>query len=276
MEFNQPPWVAEARSYAAGFCYDAHMLLPAVFFILGAIVASFVGVLSGRLNTGQGFISGRSRCDACNAPLPTLALVPILSYIASCGRAQCCGARLSLRAPCTEILLGALFVLAYFNLGLTTAFPFFLFSLSTLLALVLYDLAHQILPSPLLVAFILTASVTALLSAPSSAEFFGTLAIAFLIALSLALIHFLSRGRAMGLADAPLAFGLALLVGPAALSGFIFSFWIGALIGIALLLRRPAGSRMGVEVPFAPFLAAGFLLAYFTQWNLFVFIAASR
>ena len=91
--------------------------------------------------------------------------------------------------------------------------------------------------------------------------------------MSLALIHFFSRGRAMGLADAPLAFGLSLLVGQSALAGFIFSFWIGAVIGIALLAGRPSGSRMGVEVPFAPFLAAGFILAYFTQWNPFVFIA---
>jgi prepilin signal peptidase PulO-like enzyme (type II secretory pathway) len=30
---------------------------------------------------------------------------------------------------------------------------------------------------------------------------------------------------------------------------------------------------MGVEVPFAPFLAAGFLLAYFTAWNPFTLIA---
>ncbi|MFH1178260.1 MAG: hypothetical protein V1711_00840, partial [bacterium] len=82
------------------------------------------------------------------------------------------------------------------------------------------------------------------------------------------------RGRAMGLADSPLVFGLALLTGDSAFPGFIFSFWIGAVIGILLLARRPRGTRMGVEVPFAPFLAAGFLLAYFTQWNPFAFIAA--
>jgi prepilin signal peptidase PulO-like enzyme (type II secretory pathway) len=80
----------------------------------------------------------------------------------------------------------------------------------------------------------------------------------------------------MGLADAPLAFGLAFLTGRAALPGFIFSFWIGAVVGIALLLRRPRGSRMGVEVPFAPYLAAGFILAYFTQWNPFLFAMASH
>lgn len=247
-------------------------LFSAGFFLFGAIIASFIGVVVARLNTGQTLLTGRSRCDACATPLPAYTLVPILSYFASGGRAHCCGARISISAPLTEFLLGGLFVLAYLMLGLVGALPFTLLSISVLLALVLYDLLHQILPPLLLAVFVASAGVTGFLSASSLAVFFTTFLTAFLIASSLALIHFLSRGRAMGLADTPLAFGLALLVGPAAFSGFIFSFWIGAVIGIVVLARRPRGSRMGVEVPFAPFLAAGFLLAYFTQWNPFSLI----
>lgn len=242
-------------------------------FILGAITASFVGVIAARFNTGQGFVAGRSHCDACGTPLSSLALVPILSYVMLRGRAGCCGTRLSPLSPFTEVLLGGLFVLAALAMGFTAVLPFFLVSLAVLLALVLYDLAHQILPPSLLLLFVLTSAAARFLSSISISDFLFSLGIAFLIAASLALIHVLSRGRAMGLADAPLAFGLALLVGPAALPGFIFSFWIGAGIGIALLLGRPRGSRMGVEVPFAPYLAAGFLLAYFTQWNPFAFAA---
>ena len=245
-----------------------------MFFVLGAIIASFVGVLVARLHTGQGFLTGRSRCDACDTPLTYISLIPIASYLIGNGRARCCGARVSAYAPVAELLLGTLFVLAYTVLGFTPALPLFLLSLSILLALVLYDLFHQILPSLLLVAFVITCTATSILSS-SQALFFSNLLTAFFIALPLILIHFFSRGRAMGFADAPLAFGLALLTGPNALSGFVFSFWVGAVIGVALLYRRPVGSRMGVEVPFAPFLAVGFLLAYFTQWNLFTFVAAS-
>ena len=245
------------------------------FFLLGAIIASFVGVIVARLNTGESFLVGRSRCDACAEPLQPHMLVPILSYFVSGGRAHCCGARISAYAPLMEFMLGGLFVLTYLMLGLVGALPFMLLSLAILLALVLYDLLHQILPPLLLAVFVASAWVTCFLSASSLAVFFTTFLTAFLIASSLALIHFLSRGRAMGLADTPLAFGLALLVGPSAFPGFVFSFWIGALIGIVVLARRPRGSRIGVEVPFAPFLAAGFLLAYFTQWNPFIFAVAS-
>lgn len=249
------------------------LVISVTLFLLGAIIASFIGVVVARLNTGQSFLTGRSRCDACNVPLSPLALMPIFSYLTSRGRAECCGARISLYAPATEVLLGGIFVLAYSNLGLTLTLLGMCVSLSLLLALVLYDLMHQILPSSLLFTFVLVSAVTGLMSAPSLEVFYISTYVAFLIAASLALIHVLSRGRAMGLADTPLVFGLAFLTGPAALPGFVFSFWVGSVIGIFLLLKRPRGSRMGVEVPFAPFLALGFLLAYFTQWNPFIFAA---
>ena len=172
------------------------------------------------------------------------------------------------------MLLGGLFVAGYEKIGLSLTLFFFLIAITLLLALVLYDLTHQMLPYELLVPFVLISAVSGFSQATASAVVFHTLLVAVVLAGGLALIHVLSRGRMMGLADAPLTLGLALLVGGAAFSGFIFSFWIGALVGVGILLSRPAGSRIGVEVPFAPFLAAGFLLAYFTQWNPFMLIAA--
>ena len=246
-------------------------LFVVLLFVLGAIVASFVGVVVARLHTGQSILLGRSRCDACGVPLSPLSLIPIASYVIFCCHARCCGTRLSLMAPFSEALLGSLFVVAYLNLGLSVSLLFFLLALSVLLALVLYDLMHQILPPSLLIIFVATAAASSF-EASFPGTFLWTFLVAVLIGGSLAAIHFFSQGRAMGLADAPLSFGLALLVGPAAFSGFIFSFWIGAVIGIVLLARRPLGSRMNTEVPFAPFLAAGFLLAYFTQWNPFILL----
>ena len=172
----------------------------------------------------------------------------------------------------SEILLGALFVLAYLRLGVSIGLLLFLFALTLLLTLVLYDIAHQILPSLLLGLFILTSALAGYALSSSVDSYANDVIAAVLAALFLFLIYYASKGRAIGFADAPLAFGLALLVGPQVLSGFLYSFWIGATIGIIILLRRPLGARMGVEVPFAPYLAAGFLLAYFTQWNIFTII----
>lgn len=238
------------------------------FFALGAIMASFIGVVAGRLSTGESIVSGRSRCDACGAPLHPLALVPIFSYLLSRGRARCCGSAISMSGPVSEAVLGTLFVASYLKLGFAPTLPLLLIALMALLALVLYDLSHQILPPSFLAVFAVASGLFGFYSATSTVAFLGVFWVALVLGGILVIIHVVSRGRAMGLADAPLAFALALLTGELAFSGFVYSFWIGAVIGTALLARRPAGSRMGVEVPFAPFLAAGFLLAYFTQWNI--------
>lgn len=240
-------------------------------FLAGAIVASFMGVVSARLHTGQSFLVGRSTCDACGAPLVPWSLVPILSYLILRGRASCCGARLSVVSPLSELTLGLLFVFSYQMLGFIWGLLPLAVSLALLLALVSYDFMHQILPPALLYPFVALSALTAVSLYPQSA-WYGIFITALGIGGSLAAMHVLSRGRAMGLADAPLAFALALIAGPGALTGFLFSFWIGAVVGIVLLAKRPSGSRIGVEVPFAPFLASGFLLAFFTQWNLFTYL----
>ena len=249
------------------------MYIGAVLFFFGMLVASFVGVVAGRYETGESIVRGRSRCDACGEPLSFFSLVPVLSYLAGRGRAQCCGSRISKLGPLSELLLGFLFVTAYVQFGLTYTLLFLLPALAVLLALVLYDLAHEILPPPFLFVFTALALVEAYVSASSYRTFGLVIATAALLSLGLFLLHVLSRGRAMGFADTPLVFGLSLLVGSAAVSGFIFSFWIGAIIGIGMLLARPRGQRLGVAVPFAPFLAAGFLLALFTSWNPFILVS---
>ncbi len=249
-------------------------LVLTTLFLLGAIIASFIGVVAGRLSTGESILTGRSRCDACGKVLDPLALVPILSFTAQRARALCCGTRLSLLDPLYEALLGALFVITYLQFGSTPHTGFLLIALSLLLLLVRYDLAHQILPPLPLGVFIGGGALVALSAAVTREALLYTVLTSVGLSAVLGVIYVGSRGRALGFSDIPLVFGLGLLTGPAAVPGFIFSFWIGALVGIVILARRPKGSRMMVEVPFAPFLSAGFLLALFTQWNPFTIVAA--
>ncbi len=245
------------------------ILASVLLFFLGTIIASFVGVVVVRYGTGQPILFGRSRCDACGRTLPPLALVPLFSYAFRRGRAACCGAHISPFSTYAELTLGALFVLAGGMLGPTIVLVCMLVALAALLAIVEYDLMHQIIPPPFLAILLPASFAVGALRASSLSSFGISVAVAIAFALFFALLHFFSAGRLMGLADIPLVFSLSLLAGPAAIPGFVFSFWIGAVIGIFILLRRPAGSRMGTEVPLAPFLAAGFLLAYFTAWNPF-------
>lgn len=238
--------------------------------LLGAVLASFIGVIAERMYTGQSWSRGRSRCDSCARTLTALDLIPVVSWLASFGRCRGCGALVSVRYVLGEALLASLFVLSYFMLGPSFALLSFLALLAVLFFIVVYDLRHTVIPSEASALLLALSLLYALLTTPSMLELGGTLFASGMIGAAFFLAYVLSRGRAMGLGDAPVALSLALVAGDNALSGLLFSFWIGAVVGIAILVMRRGGPKMGLEVPFAPFLAAGFLLAHFTGWNPFL------
>jgi prepilin signal peptidase PulO-like enzyme (type II secretory pathway) len=178
---------------------------------------------------------------------------------------------LPVRYVLAELLLGLIFLGAYWNLGLTPSLIPLLLAFTTLFALVLYDLKHMIVPIPFSISFVVFAVLYLFLSSPGFVPSWLVLIESAGIAFFLFLFYVFSGGRAMGLGDPPVALGLAFIAGTEAIAGLVFSFWVGAVIGIIILLGRRPGTRIGIEVPFVPFLACGFLLAYFTQWNPFSF-----
>lgn len=242
-------------------------LIAAAFFILGALCASFTGVVAERIHTGQSWARGRSRCNSCRASLDARDLLPIVSWLVHAGRCRQCRARVPGAYALAELALGAAFALTYLTLGFAPVLPFFLAAITVLLFIVLYDLRHMVVPAGSSTALLILSLAVAALRAPDVTAFGLVLAVAGVVALFFFILHIASRGRAMGLGDAPVALALSLLVGTQAFAGLLFSFWIGALYGVFVLSTRRGGPRMGIEVPFVPFLALGYLLAFFTAWN---------
>jgi leader peptidase (prepilin peptidase)/N-methyltransferase len=100
---------------------------------------------------------------------------------------------------------------------------------------------------------------------PALSQFFSGI----IIALPFALIWFFSRGAWMGLGDAKLAVGLGWLLGfSRILSGVVISFWVGAVIGILLIIFS---KKHGIKsaIPFAPFLVLGAFLAFLFELHIF-------
>ncbi len=237
------------------------------FTVLGAVVGSFAGVVAERLHTGESWVSERSRCNSCARELGVFDLVPVLSWLVSFGRCRSCGSTITALYVVVEAALAFVFYFAYTTLGLGVPLAFFLGAVSTLTVIVLYDLRHTVVPPGPSLLFGFFSLGYALMTLQSLESFGLTLACAGVVGLCFFMAYFLSSGRVMGLGDAPIAFSLSLLAAGHVISGILFSFWIGGIVGIAILVTRPKGHRMGIEVPFVPFLAAGFLLAFFTSWN---------
>lgn len=243
------------------------LIVGVALLVFGAILGSFVGVVAERMYTGQAWFKGRSKCNSCARTLTARDLVPVLSWLGARGRCFMCGARIPLMYAVFEASLGLLFLLSYLVFGLTLVLPFFLLALVTLTFIVMYDLKHTVVPTNASNLLIVLGGIVAALSSGSVEVFGVSLIIAGTMATAFFLLHLCSGGRAMGLGDAPVVLALSLLCAPYALGGLLLSFWIGAVIGILILVLRKGGPTMGIEVPFVPFLALGYLAAFFFSWN---------
>ena len=246
--------------------------------VFGAVIGSFLNVVIFRSNTGKG-IGGRSACMSCSATLKWYELLPIVSYIVQKGKCRSCDAKISLQYPLVE-LLTALVSLALINMFLTSlaSYMAYLLVFSLLIIITVYDLRHTIIPdwasySLLIVVLAINLSglsprvIAGLGSYFLSSDFWiGPIIFSFF-----ALLWLVSRGRWMGFGDAKLALGLALMVGyKLALSGLVLSFWIGAIVGIVLLLLRRGSITMKTEIPFAPFLVVSFSWMFFFPFSFII------
>lgn len=252
-----------------------------VTFLLGLIVGSFLNVVIFRYQTGR-TLRGRSGCLACGKKLVWYELFPVLSFCWQGGRCRGCRTKISWQYPLIELSTGLLFALTYWHFANDwSSLIFYWLINSLLLVIVAYDYRHQIIPDRFVFAFIILALVRPIFW-PSSAMFidFGWILVGGLItALPLLILWLISRGRWLGFGDVKLALGIGLVLGwSLGLSALILAFWLGAAIGLFLIVwgktklwRKKKSYTMKSEVPFAPFLVLGFWLVFFLSINVLIF-----
>lgn len=246
-------------------------------FALGAIVGSFLNVVLLRKNTGESIIKDRSRCFSCGKKLSWFEIIPIFSFVIQKGRCQKCGSKISWQYPIVEAVTGflALAVLTqteFVSLSQMTQTRFGSFGLwfmaygvyfaafCVLLLIAVYDFKHKIIDKHFLYIF----------GGFSVIEFvfkhfnISTFISAIVVFLFFFLLWKVSDGKWMGRGDADLAFFLALFLGfPLNLVMLLFSFWIGAMVGIALLIAYPRKVTIKSEVPFGPFMVLSVFMAWY-------------
>lgn len=245
-------------------------LLGAIFiFTIGLMVGSFLNVVILRLHSGRNFTKGRSACPDCGRVLSPLELVPVLSWVVQRGRCRGCGCHMSPQYPLVELMTAAVFVLAYLAGPPRTpveiaSLLLWLYVLSSLIVLAVYDLRWYRLPDRVLLPLILPALALATLSygaGGSSMAILGPIVAAIIFGGTFFLMAFVSRGRWMGGGDIKLAFVMGLLLGlqKTALA-MLLAFWMAALVGVTLIVLRQ--KKRQDHIPFGPFLIAGTMVAY--------------
>ena len=111
------------------------------FFLVGAILASFLGLVIDRFPE-QSIIFPASHCDSCQTRLKSLDLIPIISQMISHFRCRYCKVRYPVWYAFFELFLGLFFLT--FSWGFLTLSQIILVTAG--LTLGIYDFRHQEYP----------------------------------------------------------------------------------------------------------------------------------
>lgn len=250
--------------------------------LLGLCIGSFLNVVIYRVPLGMSVAYPPSHCPKCDNKLKWYDNIPVLSYCMLRGRCRRCGERISIRYTVVE--------LANMLLWLVSVFLFFSFDaydivktvctmiLSSVLICVFFiDFEHKIIPDRfsviLAVLGIVMTVCEAVLSDGRWTDHLIGLAVGggfFLLVYYLSLWIYKREG--IGFGDVKLMAAAGLYLGWA---GTFIAVLIGSVAGsvILLILRGRKKSDRFTEYPFAPFLAAGILVAALfgdalTSWYL--------
>ena len=267
------------------------MLVTLLCGILGLLIGSFLNVVA--LRKGTKSLGGRSACMSCGKTIRWFDNMPVISWLLLRGRCRQCGSRISVQYPIVELttaLLFAVFGGSLLSFSVVTliekpALGFFLILLFAILALliaiIIYDIKHTIIPDEWVYAFAALSGLWGLLHASIYSGPFALVVAGPIASAPLFCLWLVSKGRWMGFGDVKLALGIGWLLGP--LYGVIavfFAFMIGAVFsvffllplphlaklirsfGVSALSERVRGFTMSSEIPFGPFLIVSTLLIW--------------
>ena len=261
-----------------------------IFFILGLIIGSFLNAVVYRLDAVESLWE-RSHCPHCKKKIRWFDNIPLLSFIVLSARCRDCGEKISWQYPAVELMTGIVFAMigSYFFVQadmfswLTTLYLMAEFSL--LIIIFIYDLKYMEIPMIILWAGVAVAVVYSLIADWNQ---FGTadslLSLNLISSLIAGIVAFLfffvlaaaSKETWMGMGDAYLGLLAGLIMGwPGILLALLFSFTVGAVVSMILVFLRRKTVKS--QVPFAPFLVVGMLLAImlpqmFPQFENFLFL----
>ena len=231
-------------------------VLPLVF-VPGLAIGSFLGVVAARVPLRRSVVHPGSACMSCEAPIRWYDNVPLLSYALLRGRCRHCGVRIPPRDLAIELATALLLVGCVLAFGFTLKTAAAAIACAALVVVTATDLERRIVPNRVVLP-----SAAAVLALQTAAHPSPEWALGALGAAGFLLLAALAYSGGMGMGDVKLALLIGALLGKTTPVGIMLGLLL-ALVPSAVLLARHGARARRLAIPFAPFLAAGALVALF-------------
>jgi prepilin signal peptidase PulO-like enzyme (type II secretory pathway) len=248
-----------------------------VIAMVGAVMGSFLTLLSYRLPRGENVVHVPSRCATCGAQLKVRDLVPIFSWVAYGGKARCCGARISVRYPLIELAAALSAVAVAHGYGISWQAACLALFCWCSIGMIVTDLEHYFLPDMLQIALAIAAIAYGVATVQPMLAVAISGAVGLLIGLTLryGCVWILGK-EGLGLGDVKFlgVAGLWLASAPAFVPYLFLSGVLGVVFGLGW--RAATGSRY---FPFGPALISALAVAVFLPetmrefWRLYGFLS---
>jgi leader peptidase (prepilin peptidase)/N-methyltransferase len=243
------------------------ILLYIIVFLYGIVIGSFLNVCIFRIPKKENIVTVSSHCMTCGYKLKWYDLVPLFSYMALGGRCRKCKTKLSVQYPLIEGLNGVLYLIVFIRYGLSVDSLLYCLLFSALLALSVIDFRTYEIP----VGFNYFILTLGLIHTAVDWHNWLKYVIGFLsVSVILAIIYYISRGRAIGGGDVKLMAACGLLIG---WKLNILAFLWGCILGSVIHLIRMKVTKEGHVLAMGPYLSMGVALSvlfgdYFLTWYL--------
>ena len=240
-------------------------------FVFGLCFGSFLNVCIYRIPREISLAFPASHCTECKSPIKKMDLVPVLGYLLLKGKCRSCNSAISLRYPLIELLTGMVWLTLFLRYGLTFESAVLIYLFSVLIPVFFIDLDYMIIPNGLVLAglvagiavFTYNLFIPFQLFTPSRwyTPLLGMVSssgILLIIAVLGLLIY--KSGSAMGMGDVKIFIPIGMVLGwKLGLLALFLSTFLGALVGIALLIAKKAGRKS--QMAFGPYIILGSFIA---------------
>ncbi len=244
-------------------------------FTIGLCMGSFINALVYRLYEEMSMWD-RSECTKCHHKLGFFDLIPIFSFIFLGRKCRYCKSKISWQYPLVEFVTGIIFVLLFIKFinenNLIDSSLVSIINLSVryifaviLITIFIYDLKYYLILDRILFSGIIIGILDIIFESfyTKSLEFIITHVFSIFLVFGFFLIlYLLSKGKWIGAGDVKFGIFLGIILSwPEALVMLFFSYVIGAIIGVILLVSKK--KKLKEKVPMGTFLVVGTFISMF-------------